>query len=258
MGHCLSDCLSINSYQKCNGRQHTLLYRTEKETGIVPLSSRSNVGHISTIKSTLFMTATTHIVGNDRSEEVRVLFDPGSQISLVTSTVVKCHKLRVIPAEMSISGVADMECPIKKCFQHSIRLQTRTGKSVLIEAFEVNHLADSVDLTGKIQILIGANMILTSVPDRIGKKDESFAKHTKLGWVISGNVAFPDISNFWKLEEIGTSNKKYISKNELKVEEVFRCKVRMTDNGHIEDPLPLMDDFLDMSESKETPSQTFQ
>uniref|UniRef100_A0A0K2TUU3 DUF1758 domain-containing protein n=1 Tax=Lepeophtheirus salmonis TaxID=72036 RepID=A0A0K2TUU3_LEPSM len=59
------------------------------------------------------MTARTHIISNDCSEEVHVLFDPGSQISLVTSRVVNYHKLRGIPEEMSISGAADMECPIK-------------------------------------------------------------------------------------------------------------------------------------------------
>ncbi|CAB4069311.1 unnamed protein product [Lepeophtheirus salmonis] len=90
--------------------------------GLVPLSSRSNVGHISTIKSTLLMTARIHIAGNDRSEEVHVLFDPGSQISLVTSRLVKYHKLRGIPGEMSINGAADMECPIKNYSRHVIRL----------------------------------------------------------------------------------------------------------------------------------------
>ncbi|CAB4066085.1 unnamed protein product [Lepeophtheirus salmonis] len=89
---------------------------------------------------------------------------------------------------------------------------------------------------------------------KIGKHNEPFTKLTKLGGVIIRNVSLPfnshyacvshtsiklevsSCSKFWKLEEIGTSNKKHTSKNDSKAEEVFRSKVRMTDNDHIEAP----------------------
>ncbi|CAF2746515.1 unnamed protein product [Lepeophtheirus salmonis] len=85
------------------------------------------------------MPARKHIFSNDPSEEVRVIFDPGSQISLVTSGVVKHHKFLTILVEMSIHGVADSY----ESFRHGIRLQTRTGTSVLMEAFEVNRILNT-------------------------------------------------------------------------------------------------------------------
>ncbi|CAB4062576.1 unnamed protein product [Lepeophtheirus salmonis] len=81
MGHRLNECLSINLSQKCNGRHHTLHHRTENETELVPSISKSNIAHISTI------IARTYIVSNDRSEEVCVLFNPRSQVSLATLSV---------------------------------------------------------------------------------------------------------------------------------------------------------------------------
>ena len=241
-GHLGRDCKSHSSCKECKGRHHTsICHRLEKPSDSVnlqvststvlnpeapsfsPTPTHSN-SHSSTFcvendHNALLQTACTTVFNpRDRNfrEEVRIIFDCGSQRSYVTDRLKE--KLHVVPygkKAMSIStfgstkensqmcdlakiGVCTNESTMELCLlsvPYICGPISGTSLEVCKERYEHLRELDLADTVqeGEPELLIGADYYWKLVTgEKIEGNGGPVAIYTKFGWVLSGPVSCND------------------------------------------------------------------
>ncbi|XP_040565546.1 uncharacterized protein [Lepeophtheirus salmonis] len=172
-----------------------------------------------------------------------------------------------------------------KYYRHELTVLDKCGYENQPSAYEVNKLsdyhmgvprivldcphlrnfplADNIDQPGKLDILIGADMMslfLVNNPTRFGGYNEPYGRNTRLGWVIGGNFLSNKrkrlfvshitkgnddtiLSRFWEMEECGVKSKDLPPLDEKGPEAIFEKRVRRLVDGRIEVPLPLKENI---------------
>nr|CAI5832090.1 unnamed protein product [Callosobruchus analis] len=155
--------------------------------------------------------------GDGEAVIVRGLLDSGSQVSLISSTLVNRLRLKTFNSHLNIVGVADNATLSRKSVNLTIEslvheYQIQVSCSVvnvitnILPQWELEgegiiptqiKLADSTFITpGDIDILLGANIFFDSLLNGTVKLSNGLIlQNTLFGYVVSGSIAHNELSN---------------------------------------------------------------
>ena len=243
-GHIGRECRSKHKCFRCGGKHHsTICLRTSTSIcppqpkpadGSTQQSTSTGTGlnpdappyinpattlYVDTGKTVLLQTAQTTISNPDLPNDtigVRVILDPGSQRSYITSQARSALSLRPSGQQrMSILAFGSEEQSDQMCDVVTVSMHTREGPNKMLDLFVVplickplssqpisicvekfDHLsrldlADSSDGETPmcIDVLVGSDYYWELVTGEVSKGASGpVAIHTRLGWVLSGSV----------------------------------------------------------------------
>uniref|UniRef100_A0A8D8SQJ6 Integrase catalytic domain-containing protein n=2 Tax=Cacopsylla melanoneura TaxID=428564 RepID=A0A8D8SQJ6_9HEMI len=229
--HMLSECKSRSRCSKCSSpTHHTLLHFVKPHAAVlaaspVPASSDDDVNiltcHTREKSTVLLATAQARIQDASGSfQPIRLLIDPGSEISCISSSAVQQLGLKVSSSRIHISGIGNNHtlqskgsviCKLLPSLASSVEVATEAVilskissdlPSVSLpagvrEQYSSICLADSdFHKSGKIDFLLGADLyphiLVTKGPTII--QGEPVAINTIFGWVLMGKVPVPSSS----------------------------------------------------------------
>lgn len=236
--HRVSECRSEKRCLLCSDRHHTLLHTaTSTATG----GSTSHVTSVSTAtltprtlprafvsqtaatsgSSVLLATALVHVHDHQGKRQlVRALIDQGSEVSLISDSLVKKLKLSRTPASVTINGVGGTHASSAKgrtTLKLSSRVDPRFSRTVdalilpTVTSYQPSiqtvhadwthlfgvHLADSYEaFQTPIDMLLGADLYAEIIHDGIrrGPAGTPLAQQTALGWILSGPIFYDNRS----------------------------------------------------------------
>lgn len=235
-GHLARKCNSRFNCFKCRGRHHATIcdtYSKPRGEGNQSQSPMQNKEaevqttanyHVSSENSVLLQTARADVCspGDDSmTENIRLVFDTGSQKSYVNRSLKDALNLKVIGKErLLIKTFGDETARVKTCDIVQLAMKTVDGMEVYISAYVVpkicspitkqvltkavsqyEHLrglqladyenGEEVSKDKQVDLLIGNDMYYLLVEGEIIKGEEMngpVATKTRLGWVVSGPV----------------------------------------------------------------------
>ncbi|KMQ83791.1 hypothetical protein RF55_19087, partial [Lasius niger] len=210
--HPVAKCQSSKNCSTCKARHHTMIHDAYVPPQSAEVSTLSAVRKSEDRKAILLATARVMIADRyGAPHAVRVLIDQGSEVSIVSETLVQRLRLRRAHSDVSIIGIGDTPSgstrgkvtlaltslatgatlsavaiilprlsayrgPTTKCSTHWPHLQ---GLQLADPQFSAN---DPVEL------LLGAEVypLIFQEGLRKGGSDAPFAQKTILGWILSG------------------------------------------------------------------------
>ena len=236
-GHLARKCNSRFNCFKCRGRHHATIcdtYSKPREEGNPPQSqvqnkeaevqTTANYMHVSSGNSVLLQTARADVYspGDDsKVQNIRLIFDTGSQKSYVNESLKDALKLKVIGKErLLIKTFGNEIARVKTCDIVQLAMKTIDGMEVNISAYVVPQICSPITKQGlkkavrqykhlqglqladfegneevssdkQVDLLIGNDMYYLLVEGEIVKGEEingPVATKTRLGWVVSGPV----------------------------------------------------------------------
>uniref|UniRef100_A0A8D8QE31 Peptidase aspartic putative domain-containing protein n=1 Tax=Cacopsylla melanoneura TaxID=428564 RepID=A0A8D8QE31_9HEMI len=233
--HRMSDCRSASTCQTCQKRHHTLIHRESNFPSFSPPSTSQQESTSSENVSCSFTTSkslesTSVLLGTAQAtildsfgnpHPIRLICDPGSQVSLISEACVQRIGLQKHKCDVTISGVGDnavpekngaVSCVLTSC--HSPRMQLRTDAIVLkritsdlpstsiapevLTKFSHLPLADpSFWEPSAIDFLLGADLyakILCSTGTNVIPGTPTAMK-TTLGWILFGRAPTYNATN---------------------------------------------------------------
>ncbi|XP_043496480.1 uncharacterized protein LOC122520485 [Polistes fuscatus] len=208
---------------------------------------------------------------NGSPKLVRLLIDPGSELTLVSSKIIDKLKLSRSPGNIPIQGVGSTS-PGATQGQVSLVLQsTYSSSRVHLKAF-ILQKSHSIAVVYHIDILIGADnlrRVLKSSRLVMGGDSEPIAFHTRFGWAVLGatsNSSKVDplkichaISNdsldkaltkFWVQEEVSSSPASTLTLAESQCEQHFVDTHSRLPTGRYMVRLPFSKDISTLGHSR--------
>uniref|UniRef100_A0A8D9E595 Integrase catalytic domain-containing protein n=1 Tax=Cacopsylla melanoneura TaxID=428564 RepID=A0A8D9E595_9HEMI len=226
--HRITECRSTSTCYTCHKRHHSLIHRDSNFPGFTPSAASSpkpttsgshtcgfSRGDSSKPTSVLLGTAQAVIVDNaGNTHPIRLVCDPGSQISIISESCVQRIGLKRYTCDMSISGVGDNTVPenngavsvvLSSCRSPNVKLHTEAfilkrisshlpSVTIAPEVFaKFSHLplADPTFYEpGAIDFLLGADLyaqILCTASNSVIPGTPA-AMNTSLGWIVFGRA----------------------------------------------------------------------
>lgn len=251
--HICSNCLYKHSFNECKSKFVCMVCQQKHHTLIHEQGSPEQTHttlHVSPNTSALLATAQV-VVETKKGEKLtlRALLDQGSSTNLITASVAKQLKTEFIPVKTPLLSIGNTQTATA---QHKISLtigsihskyQYATQALVIPEITEIRaipfkiqsqwphlqniELADPHFLDhGKIDLLLGVEVHSEIILNGLikGPKHTPIAQQSKIGWIISGSMAYnsnnqatclfthqesddlnEQIKRFWQLDEIDDS-----------------------------------------------------
>ncbi|XP_071653732.1 uncharacterized protein, partial [Temnothorax longispinosus] len=212
--HLVTKCQSTRNCMTCNSRHHTMLHDaySSEPPPAAEVSALSAVGRADDRKAILL--ATARVIVADRygkPHEVRALIDQGSEVSIVSESLVQRLHLPRSRTRVSIFGIGGSQSGSTRG-KVSMSLTSRTtGATLTAVAFVLPRpslyqgsaitcsttwphlqglpLADPLYAANDpVELLLGAEVCSTILEDglRRGKPQTPIAQKTILGWILSG------------------------------------------------------------------------
>lgn len=231
-GHSLMSCPSSARCHSCKGKHHTSIHfdkqvsnssgQASSTTSNVDRKTTTTSSAINTRKNVLLATAVIYVHASDGQKFVaKALVDPGSQNTIVSTSLVKTLKYLHRKINTLVVGIGDIEVPNKdtavmlKFSSHldstfeteisSIIMDKITGDLPLIPIHreEWPHLkgiqfADPhFDHPSPIEVLLGMEAYEQIIMDGLIRKQNfsPTAQNTRLGWLLFGVVKKSDNYN---------------------------------------------------------------
>uniref|UniRef100_A0A8D9F1Z1 Integrase catalytic domain-containing protein n=2 Tax=Cacopsylla melanoneura TaxID=428564 RepID=A0A8D9F1Z1_9HEMI len=226
--HRITECRSTSTCYTCHKRHHSLIHRDSNFPGFTPSAASSpkpttsgshtcgfSRGDSSKPTSVLLGTAQAVIVDNaGNTHPIRLVCDPGSQISIISESCVQRIGLKKYKCDISISGVGDNTVPenngavsvtLSSCRSPHVKLHTEAfilkRISSHLPSVAISHdalakfshlpLADPTFCEpGIVDFLLGADLyaqILCTNGNNVIPGTPA-AMNTSLGWVIFGRA----------------------------------------------------------------------
>lgn len=208
--HDVSECKSVTC-NRCNLLHHTLLHNeTASSAPVLSIITTSFFG--STQRYDLLPTAVVQLQNGNRTSDSRVLISNGSEVHLISESMVKILNLQQKQVNVSIRGLYNT-----RVIRYSVKLRLRSLRTDFSEEIEffvlpnmlqitparnvdrskleipsVIKLADpQFDKSAPIDAIIGIQLShKLSCLGRISLLDDSVSLlKTKLGWVVSGDMS---------------------------------------------------------------------
>lgn len=299
LGNHQSDtCGSSKRCKHCNHRHHTLLHSSQPST-----STTSHYVENYTPKTQVLLATAIIPVNSSSGQQIflRCLLDQGSQSSFITEAATQQLGLRKTPIIATVTGLGSVPTETSKSLvtfnlnsRYDIDLQLSVEALVLSKitgnlpssfiATEVNwdHIKDlfladpQFSHPSKIDVLLGADIYSQILLDGLkrGPLGAPIAQHTKLGWILSGQVwtnnnqnsrnisSFhhrfdidTQIKKFWEIEEL--PKKRIFTNEETKCEEFFEKTHKRDESGRFIVGLPFKEDRSPLGKSKFRALQRF-
>ncbi|XP_071579354.1 uncharacterized protein [Temnothorax nylanderi] len=212
--HTVAKCLSTRNCMTCNSRHHTMLhdaYVSEPKPA-AEASTLSAVGRTDDRKAILL--ATARVIVTDRQGapyEVRALIDQGSEVSIVSESLVRRLRLPRSRTRMSIFGIGGSQSGSTRGKVSLSLTSSTTGAALTAVAFVLPRLSlyqgsaikcsttwphlQGLPLADPrfadndpVELLLGAEVCSAILEDglRRGKPQTPIAQKTTLGWILSG------------------------------------------------------------------------
>ncbi|XP_026479809.1 uncharacterized protein LOC113386232 [Ctenocephalides felis] len=266
--HSVAKCRFKYTCGKCKASHNTLLH---KDPEPVPSTSQSSTVCMAsnTGVQTLLSTVSLIVIDAEGAQHtVRALLDSGSQINLITNSLLAKLKCPINSEAVKLTVKSrlgafsrNINCVIVDRITHSL-------PSVFID-YEGWKIPDNVSLAdpsfnvpGSVDMLIGVELyfdVLQQGCIRLGNHLPILRK-SSFGWLISGvfkaelqgNVHVGLISNedlhnsltkFWQLEEISSDNA--MTGSDKLCEDHFMANVARLENGQFEVALPFVEDQVE-------------
>ncbi|XP_071571308.1 uncharacterized protein [Temnothorax nylanderi] len=212
--HLVARCQSTRNCMTCNSRHHTMLhdaYASEPKPA-AEVSALSAVGRADDRKAILLATARV-IVPDRRGEphEVRALIDQGSEVSIVSESLVQRLRLPRSRTRMSIFGIGGSQSGSTRGKVSMSLTSTTTGATLTAVALVLPRLSlyrgsaircnttwphlqglpladPRFAANDPVELLLGAEVCSAILEDglRRGKPQTPIAQKTTLGWILSG------------------------------------------------------------------------
>lgn len=300
-------CLKSTRCLVCKGAHHTLLHsnnhpqRTmltkrvddnpKKEADETCMVTNHFVNQFEQPSGTLLATAMVEVQdGKQQPTLLRMLIDPGSQISFITNEASKKIKQPAIKTHVEISGLNDSDITTAtKLVTFRIGARFSSNFSMEMEALvlpnitrplpeqhfdnqrweHLNNLlwADpTYNQPNKIDILLGADYYPNILMNQVvkGNQGEPVAQQTELGWIIFGNmvnekspsvqsmVTLVDIENQLKRfwEVEEISPKNFMTEEERMCEEHYQQNYCRTSDGRYMVRIPFQQNITSIGSSK--------
>ncbi|XP_071580189.1 uncharacterized protein [Temnothorax nylanderi] len=212
--HLVAKCQSTRNCFTCNSRHHSMLHDAYVSTPkpAAEVSTLSAVGKAEDRKAILLATARVTIADrHGDSHEVRALIDQGSEVSIVSESLVQRLRLPRSRTRVSIFGIGGSHSGSTRG-KVSLNVASRTtGDSFTVVAFVLPRLSLYQGSTNKcsttwphlqglpladprfaandpVELLLGAEVCATILEDglRRGEPQTPIAQKTILGWILSG------------------------------------------------------------------------
>ncbi|XP_071577593.1 uncharacterized protein [Temnothorax nylanderi] len=211
--HPVAKCQSTRNCMTCNSRHHTMLhdaYASEPKPA-AEVSALSAVGKADDRKAILLATARV-IVADRRGEphEVRALIDRGSEVSIVSESLVQRLRLPRSRTRMSIFGIGGSQSGSTRGKVSMSLTSTTTGATLTAVAFVLPRLSlyqgsaikcnttwphlqglpladPRFAANDPVELLLGAEVCSAILEDglRRGKPQTPIAQKTTMGWILS-------------------------------------------------------------------------
>ena len=225
----------------------------------------------------LLGTAKAYLKGiNGKMFPIRLVIDPGSQLSFVTQACATLLGLKCTPTNVSISGITDLKCSrplgaamceLKASPDSQLSLKSQV---IILPKISANLPATSIDpscvskfsgfkladpewfKSGPIQFLLGCDLYPKILLDRPRVGESPWGIQTIFGLVLLGEISSPnpasytsllsnvDLQNslqrFWQQEEVCCSVE---DPDDVFCEEYFKSTTKRTDEGRYVVSLPL-------------------
>ncbi|XP_071650021.1 uncharacterized protein [Temnothorax longispinosus] len=212
--HLVAKCQSTRNCMTCNSRHHTMLHDaySSEPPPAAEVSALSAVGRADDRKAILLATARVIVADrHGKPHEVRALIDQGSEVSIVSESLVQRLHLPRSRTRVSIFGIGGSQSGSTRG-KVSMSLTSRTtGATLTAVAFVLPRpslyqgsaitcsttwphlqglpLADPLFAANDpVELLLGAEVCSTILEDglRRGKPQTPIAQKTILGWILSG------------------------------------------------------------------------
>ncbi|XP_031339663.1 uncharacterized protein LOC116168131 [Photinus pyralis] len=234
--HLIANCKSIHNCKVCRKRHNSLLHRernhdynttsnesatiTSPTEGANETISNTYVNHCReiTINKSIILLSTAlvdiyDIYGNVHS--CRALLDVGSQSNFISQPMLERLKLKTIPVNIPVTGIAQTSTSISKLTKITLKSRFNTysanidclvipkiGGKVPTHSFPINtllipetiKLADpEFHIPKDIDLLLGAELFwnLLCIGQIKLPNNQPYLQKTKLGWVIGGELGIP-------------------------------------------------------------------
>ncbi|XP_048481684.1 uncharacterized protein LOC119693389 [Plutella xylostella] len=230
---------------------------------------------------------------------LRALIDQGSEASFISENAAQLLKLKRQPMKGNVLGVGSTKTSINQLVQLRISSRLKTETCLSIQAYVIKknitakipkkkiqiqqwphleglELADpSYCMPGDIDLLLGVREYATILKSEFikGPPGTPSAQRTSLGWILFGEVNENpqedtflvmhhkiDIDDMLKsIWEIETDNKRYLTRNEKRCEEIYETTTTRNEEGRYIVKLPFKNDSPLVSEanSKQIATQRF-
>ncbi|XP_072403050.1 uncharacterized protein [Diabrotica undecimpunctata] len=296
-GHQLNSC-NFGHCKKCTVKHHSLLHDTKPSTSETHAQQSLFTFSLSS-KQVLLSTVLLEVVDTKGNRhDCRALLDPGSQSNFICSNL--CHKLGLPrkPTNITISGAFKVESTIQSICEIQIFSKNTpfTAPLVCLGAPEIcdvvpeapidpmslsipscHKLADpDFHIPKQIDLLIGADLFWeTLCIGQISLKPSGpFLHKTKFGWIVSGPLTKPllsdksssslrhsqnlniqtQLSRFWEIEECAELIQ---SPEEKSCEHMFTSTHYRDNEGRFVVSIPLKEPVSRLGDSKSIALQRF-
>ncbi|XP_022835355.1 uncharacterized protein LOC111362836 [Spodoptera litura] len=282
-------CKSRKTCKLCHKAHHTLMHDigetelsnnkkgTKEENSLSTPSTSYGVNNVTNDgKEVLLTTVLLKVKTIDGNFiNLRGLLDQGSQVSLITENAAQRLRLQRRKASAVVSGVGslsgnckgaiNLECrSIHSDYKFNIEalIMKKLISNLPTASFSISSwqyldnlkLADpQFNLSSPIDLLLGADIYSELILNGIIRSDERYpvAHHTKVGWILCGNVktfncfvTLNDIENmtrFWETEEI--PNKSSLTSEEKHCEEYYNSTTIRLANGQYVVQMPMKPNY---------------
>ncbi|XP_063900182.1 uncharacterized protein LOC135119722 [Zophobas morio] len=213
--HIVSNCKSSNTCKKCHLRHHTLLHIPEQSTSNLSLS----VSHMNNT-TVLLATAVVKIAdafGN--YQDCRIIFDSCSQSNLISTSLCQKLGLKLQSIEFPISGVGEIETPVKNSTRVTIKSRFNPtlynlnclvlpnitskypcqffSKSQFNIPININLADPNFNEPCTVDLLLGAEYFWQVICN--GQinifNNQVFLRESVFGWVLTGKISGPSQNN---------------------------------------------------------------
>ncbi|XP_071634235.1 uncharacterized protein [Temnothorax longispinosus] len=212
--HLVAKCQSTRNCMTCNSRHHTMLHDaySSEPPPAAEVSALSAVGRADDRRAILLATARVIIADrHGRPHEVRALIDQGSEVSIVSESLVHRLHLPRSRTRMSIFGIGGSQSGSTRGKVSMSLTSTTTGATLTAVAFVLPRLSlyqgsaitcntswphlqglpladPRFAANDPVELLLGAEVCSTILEDglRRGKPQTPIAQKTILGWILSG------------------------------------------------------------------------
>lgn len=301
--HSVKECKARSSCQQCNKRHHTLLHPVDGEATVDLISTPHSSNTPSTSTSSNTITTLSSVCNSpnhigilptaivyakdifDQKHLVRLLFDTGSESSLMSESCCQLLGLKRENATLPVKGVKGVEVGYTRG-KSSVQISSRFNEndSLTMNVYILNRLSDSIpsqkrifhdynsiksenladpdfDKPNKIDIILGTDYFLNALGgDKLfDKNGVPIAFSSLFGWVIGGQLnpnplsincnhlsLETDFQKFWELEEVDMP--KFTKEEEL-CEKHFMSTHSQNESGRFIVRLPFKNDDLSLGES---------